>query len=102
MWSSGLGEWCCCGFVIIEGIKSWIKWLAIVAICLVSFPSDWSSIAVMAPFFLLCTSWEIQAAGKEYCVLVIHLCHSVFYIPEQTVWHTADVHVPDDTVFILL
>jgi len=35
-----------------ENIKSRIKWLAIVAICLISFPSDWSTIAVMTPFFL--------------------------------------------------
>jgi len=35
-----------------EKIKTWIKWVAIVAICLITFPADWSSIAVMAPFFL--------------------------------------------------
>ena len=35
-----------------EKIPQWAKILAIIAICLVSFPSDWSSIAVMCPFFL--------------------------------------------------
>lgn len=30
----------------------WAKALATAAVCLVSFPSDWSSIAVMCPFFL--------------------------------------------------
>lgn len=35
-----------------EDLPQWVKILATVAICLVSFPSDWSSIAVMCPFFL--------------------------------------------------
>ncbi len=35
-----------------DRIPQWGKILAIIAICLVSFPSDWSSIAVMCPFFL--------------------------------------------------
>lgn len=33
-------------------IPEWGKILSIIAICLISFPSDWSSIAVMCPFFL--------------------------------------------------
>ena len=33
-------------------IPQWGKIISIVAICIVSFPSDWSSIAVMAPFFI--------------------------------------------------
>ena len=35
-----------------EKIPQWGKVAAIVLICLISFPSDWSSIAVMCPFFL--------------------------------------------------
>lgn len=35
-----------------ENIAQWIKIVSIVVICLLSFPSDWSSIAVMCPFFL--------------------------------------------------
>ena len=35
-----------------ERIPQWAKILSIVVICLISFPSDWSSIAVMCPYFL--------------------------------------------------
>ncbi|MBQ1516386.1 MAG: conjugal transfer protein TraX [Lachnospiraceae bacterium] len=35
-----------------EKIPKWGQILAIIGICLISFPSDWSSIAVMCPFFL--------------------------------------------------
>lgn len=35
-----------------EKIPQWAKILSIIAICLISFPSDWSSIAVMCPVFL--------------------------------------------------
>ena len=52
--------------------------------------------------FSIRTSREFQTAGKEYRVLVVHLCRGVFHIPEQTVWYIADVYVPDDTAFVLL
>lgn len=35
-----------------ENIAQWVKIASIIVICLLSFPSDWSSIAVMCPFFL--------------------------------------------------
>ena len=35
-----------------DRIPQWAKILSIILICLISFPSDWSSIAVMCPFFL--------------------------------------------------
>ncbi|EFV01524.1 hypothetical protein HMP0721_0917 [Pseudoramibacter alactolyticus ATCC 23263] len=35
-----------------EKINNGVKWMSIIGICLVSFPSDWSSIAVMASFFI--------------------------------------------------
>lgn len=35
-----------------EHIPQWIKTVSIIVICLISFPSDWSSIAVMCPLFL--------------------------------------------------
>ena len=35
-----------------EEIPQWAKLLAIAAVCVVTFPSDWSCIAVMCPFFL--------------------------------------------------
>ena len=35
-----------------EKIPQWAKYLAIPIICVITFPSDWSCIAVMCPFFL--------------------------------------------------
>ena len=35
-----------------DRIPRWAKIMSIVIICIISFPSDWSSIAVMCPFFL--------------------------------------------------
>lgn len=35
-----------------EKIPMWAKIVSIIAACLIAFPSDWSSIAVMCPFFL--------------------------------------------------
>lgn len=35
-----------------ENVRQWAKLLLIIVACLASFPSDWSSIAVMCPFFL--------------------------------------------------
>ena len=35
-----------------ERVPTWGKIAAIIAVCLISFPSDWSSIAVMCPLYL--------------------------------------------------
>lgn len=35
-----------------DKINNAVKWLSIIGICLISFPSDWSTIAVMAPFYI--------------------------------------------------
>lgn len=35
-----------------DDIPQWAKTVSIIVICLISFPSDWSTIAVMCPFFL--------------------------------------------------
>ncbi len=35
-----------------EGLPQWLKTAALIAASIVAFPSDWSSIAVMCPFFL--------------------------------------------------
>ncbi len=35
-----------------EKLPQWAKILIIIAVCLITFPSDWSSIAVMCPLFL--------------------------------------------------
>ena len=47
-----------------EKIKQWIKIVCIVAICLISFPSDRSSIAVMAPFFLYVHRGEFKKQAR--------------------------------------
>lgn len=47
--------WIAAALIIIvknDRIKTWVKYVAIFAACILSFPSDWSSIAVMAPLFL--------------------------------------------------
>jgi hypothetical protein len=51
MWSLAIAA----TLIFIEGnekIPHWAKILLIVTACVISFPSDWSSIAVMAPFFI--------------------------------------------------
>ena len=35
-----------------EDVKQWTKYVCIFAFCLLAFPADWSSIAVMAPLFI--------------------------------------------------
>ena len=35
-----------------EKIPQWAKYLSILILCLITFPSDWSCIAMMCPFFL--------------------------------------------------
>jgi len=35
-----------------DTVPQWAKYAAVAAACLIAFPSDWSSIAVMCPFFL--------------------------------------------------
>ena len=46
-----------------DGISKWGKTAAIVIACIAAFPADWSSIAVMAPFFLYVhrDSFKLQA-----------------------------------------
>ena len=47
-----------------EKIPQWARIACVIAVCLISFPSDWSSIAVMCPFFLYAHrgSFKKQAA----------------------------------------
>ncbi len=39
-------------FCKLENVRQWVKMVVIFLCCILAFPSDWSSIAVMAPFFL--------------------------------------------------
>jgi len=54
-----------------DRIHTGLKWLAIIGICLISFPSDWSSIAVMAPFFLYTHrgSFKKQALDGDVAII---------------------------------
>lgn len=48
-----------------DRIPQWVKTLSIIAICLISFPSDWSSIAVMCPFFLYTHRGKFKLQAKD-------------------------------------
>ena len=63
-----------------EKIKQWIKIVCIVVICLIAFPSDWSSIAVMAPFFLYVHRGEFkkQARSIVFWTFIYALVYFIF------------------------
>lgn len=48
-----------------ENLPQWIKILSIIAICLIAFPSDWSSIAVMCPFFLYAHRGNFKLQARD-------------------------------------
>ncbi|MBR1483835.1 MAG: conjugal transfer protein TraX [Ruminococcus sp.] len=50
-----------------ERIPTWAKILAIIAVCLITFPSDWSCIAVMCPFFL----YQHRGSFKKQAVDIV-------------------------------
>ena len=51
-----------------ERIPVWVKWLAIPVICLITFPSDWSCIAVMCPLFLYLHRGNFKAQAIDIVV----------------------------------
>ena len=51
-----------------DRIPQWAKILSIIGICLVSFPSDWSSIAVMCPFFLYAHRGNRKKQGADIVI----------------------------------
>lgn len=48
-----------------ESLPQWVKIICIIAICLISFPSDWSSIAVMCPFFLYAHRGNFKLQARD-------------------------------------
>ena len=48
-----------------ESWPGWVKGVATAAICLVSFPSDWSSIAVMCPFYLYAHRGNFRLQARD-------------------------------------
>jgi hypothetical protein len=63
-----------------ERVPQWAKILAVVFACVVSFPSDWSSIAVMCPFFLYAHrgSFKRQALDIVIWTFVYALVYFIF------------------------
>ena len=51
-----------------EKIPQWGKIVAIIAVCLISFPSDWSTIAVMAPFFIYAHRGQFRLQARSIVV----------------------------------
>lgn len=62
-----------------EKIPHWAKILLIIAVCLISFPSDWSSIAVMCPFFLYANREKFKMQAF-HIVLWTAVYASVYFI----------------------
>ena len=62
-----------------DEIPKWGKIISIIVICLISFPSDWSCIAVMCPFFLYMNrdKFKIQA---RYIVIWTFMYAVVYFI----------------------
>ncbi|MBO4887475.1 MAG: conjugal transfer protein TraX [Firmicutes bacterium] len=70
-----------------EKIPQWGKILAIILICVISFPSDWSSIAVMCPFFLYAhrgsfkkQAWDIVLWSFIYALVYFLFLDKVYGI----------------------
>lgn len=61
-------------------LPEWIKILSIVLVCLISFPSDWSSIAVMCPFFLYehRGNFKLQARDIVFWSFIYALVYFLF------------------------
>jgi len=63
-----------------ENTKSWIKWILIIIICFITFPSDWSTIAVMCPFFLYNhrNNFKLQARSIVFWTFIYSLVYFIF------------------------
>lgn len=60
-----------------EKIPQWAKYLAIPIICVITFPSDWSCIAVMCPFFLYQHRGNFKAQAID--IVLWTLMYAVVY-----------------------
>lgn len=63
-----------------EGIPQWGKILSIIAVCILAFPSDWSCIAVMCPFFLYSHrgKFKLQAADIVIWTFLYAVVYFIF------------------------
>ncbi len=48
-----------------ERLPRWGKIVSVIAVCLIAFPSDWSSIAVMCPFFLYAHRGNFKLQARD-------------------------------------
>ena len=48
-----------------DTVPKWAKYVSIAAACLIAFPSDWSSIAVMCPFFLYAHRNDFRLQARD-------------------------------------
>lgn len=60
-----------------ERIPDWVKYLSIPIICLLTFTSDWSCIAVMCPFFLYQHRGNIKA--QELDIVIWSFIYALVY-----------------------
>ena len=60
-----------------EKLAQWVKILAIIAVCLITFPSDWSSIAVMCPFFLFAHRGNFKRQAAD--IVIWSFVYAVVY-----------------------
>lgn len=62
-----------------DRIPQWVKIISIIAICLISFPSDWSSIAVMCPYFLYVHRGKFKLQARDI-VLWSFIYAAVYFV----------------------
>ena len=60
-----------------EDIPKWVKIVSIIVICVISFPSDWSCIAVMCPFFLFMHRDKFKRKAAD--IVIWTFMYSVVY-----------------------
>jgi hypothetical protein len=62
-------------------IKEWIQWILVILICIITFPSDWSCIPVMAIAFMYSNRGNVnkQTLGMMFWVIIYALV-SFFFV----------------------
>lgn len=60
-----------------DRIPHWVQILCTIAICLITFPSDWSSIAVMCPFFLYAHRGKFDLQARD--IVIWTLIYAIVY-----------------------
>ena len=66
-----------------DRIPKWVKILAIPVICIITFPSDWSCIAVMCPFFLYQHRGNFKAQALDIVIWTLMYAAVYFIFLDQ-------------------